>query len=469
MNNISQSVDVLTTAPGRRLWSFIGPAGLVAVGYMDPGNWATDIEGGARFGHELLWVLLASNLIAILLQSLAARLGIGAGRDLAQMCGEHYSRPIALVLWGLAEVAIVACDLAEVLGAAIALNLLFSIPIVWGAAFTCFDVLLILGLQTFGVRKLEAVIAVFVLTIGGCLAFELVLARPELSAAAGGFLPHLNTTSLYVAVGILGATVMPHNLYLHSALVRTRRIGTDIQARREALRFNLIDTSVALNVAFLINAAILILAAATFHKHGLAVAELQQAHKLLAPILGTAAASAVFGVALLVSGQSSTITGTLAGQVVMEGFLNLKVSPVIRRFATRILAVVPAVVVLSLYGDRGALSLLVLSQVVLSLQLPFAVIPLIRFTGSQELLGELKNSSWVSAFAWVAAVFIVGLNLWLATRLAVGLGEGSGAPATFVVCTTVAVLGCILLAWIAIVPLTRSPVRQGHRHCLWNA
>jgi manganese transport protein len=428
---------------------------------MDPGNWATDIEGGSRFGYELLWVLLASNLIAILLQTLAARLGIGAGRDLAQTCSEYYSRPIAFALWALAEIAIVACDLAELLGAAIALNLLFSIPLVWGAAITGFDVLLVLGLQTVGMRKLEAVIAVFVLTIGGCLAFELVLARPGLSAAASGFLPHLNTTSLYVAVGILGATVMPHNLYLHSALVRTRRIGTAIEAKREALRFNLIDTSLALNIAFLINVAILILAAATFHKHGLGVTELQQAHQLLAPLLGTATASAVFGVALLVSGQSSTITGTLAGQVVMEGFLNLKMSPGIRRFATRILAVVPAVIVLSLCGDRGALSLLILSQVVLSLQLPFAVIPLIRFTGSQQLLGELKNSSWVSALAWLAVVFIVGLNLWFATRLISGLGEGNAGPATFAVCATMAVLGCILLAWIAFVPLTRGPVGRG--------
>jgi manganese transport protein len=356
----------------RRLFAFIGPGALAWV--MGSGNWATDLEGGARFGYQLLWVLLASNLVAMLLQSLSARLGIVSGHDLAQSCREHYPRPTALALWLLAEVAIIACDLAEVLGSAIALNLLFGIPMLWGVLITGFDVLLILALQHYGVRKLEAVIAVMVLTIGTCFALEIALAEPDWHGVLAGFAPRPDSSSLLIAIGILGATVMPHNLYLHSSLVRTRRIGTGFAAMREAIRYNLIDTVLALNIAFLINAAILVLSASVFFSRGIEVTDLRQAHELLSPLLGTALASAAFAVALLTAGQSSTITGTLAGQVVMEGFLQIRLTPVVRRLLTRGLAIVPAVAVLAAYGENGMLPLLIASQVVLSLQLPFAMV-----------------------------------------------------------------------------------------------
>ncbi len=460
MTDLAQSVEISTRTPGRaRLLAFLGPAAMVSVGYMDPGNWATDLEGGARFGYELLWLLLASNLIALLLQGMAARLGVVAGRDLAQACREYYAEPVAIALWALAELAIVACDLAEVLGSAIALNLLFGLPLVWGALITSLDVMLILALQAYGVRKLEAVVAAMVLTIGACFAFELLLARPDWGEVARGVVPRLDTASLYVAVGILGATVMPHNLYLHSALVRTRRIGASISAKREALRYNQIDTAVGLNLALLINAAILVLAATTFFRHGVAVTELAQAHELLTPLLGTSAAAAVFAIALLASGQSSTITGTLAGQYVMEGFLRIRLSPVVRRLATRGLAVVPAVAVLTAYGGAGLLQLLVLSQVVLSLQLPFAVIPLVRFTASRRLLGVLANPRWVTLLGWSAAALIIALNLWLAVRALAGWAGAAPAAvlaAGVLAAGALAAAGVALLAWIAFAPLGRA-------------
>ena len=436
--------------PGRwRVLGFAGPAAMVSVGYMDPGNWATDLEGGARFGYQLMWVLLASNLIAMVLQSLAARLGIAGRVDLAQACRAHYARPVALALWLLCEVAIIACDLAELLGSAIALNLLFGLPLAWGALITGLDVMLILALQHYGVRKLEAIVAVLVLTIGACMAIELVLARPVWGDVVGGFVPRLDAASLLVAVGILGATVMPHNLYLHSSLVQTRRIEPTAAGKREAIRYNLFDTALALNIAFIINASILALSASAFFAHGVVVTELRQAHELLTPALGTALASTAFAVALLAAGQSSTITGTLAGQIVMEGFVHLRMSPIKRRLLTRALAIVPAVGVLLYSGESGVLQLLVMSQVVLSLQLPFAIVPLIRFTSSRRIMGEFISPRWLRNLAYAAAAMIVGLNGWLVMQALAPAGAGLGRLAAGLI----AMLCSALLAWVAIAPL----------------
>ena len=402
----------------RRFLAFAGPGYLVAVGYMDPGNWATDLAGGARFGYTLLSVILFSNLSAILLQSLAVKLGLVTGRDLAQACHDHYSRPVNLALWVLCEIAIAACDLAEILGSAIALNLLFGIPLLWGVCLTALDVLLILLLQHQGFRWLEAVVIALVATIGLCFAIELVLARPDLRELARGLVPTTkivtNPAMLYIAVGILGATVMPHNLYLHSAVVQTRRVGPTVSDRREAIRYATIDSSLALGLAFLVNAAILILAAATFYRTGHHdVADLHDAYTLLAPLLGTTAASVLFALALLASGQNSTITGTLAGQIVMEGFLEIRLPPWLRRLITRLVAIVPAIVVTALYGEAGTGRLLVLSQVILSLQLSFAVVPLVQFTSDRRKMGAFVNGPLLTGVAWLAAVMIGGLNLWL--------------------------------------------------------
>jgi manganese transport protein len=454
MTGLEQSVDMRMAAPGRwRPLGFIGPAAMISVGYMDPGNWGTDLEGGARFGYQLLWVLVVSNLMALLLQSLAAKLGIVARLDLAQACRQVYPRPISLLLWVLCEVAIIACDLAEVLGSAIALNLLFGIPLAWGAAITAFDVMLIIALQHYGVRKLEAVVAAMVLTIGCCMVLELFLVQPVWGHVAQGLVPRLDGPSLYIAIGILGATVMPHNLYLHSSLVQTRRIDRSRAGIREALRFNRLDTAVALNIALFINAAILILSAGTFHARGMEVTELRQAHELLSPLLGTTLASLAFAIALLAAGQSSTITGTLAGQVVMEGFVRLRMSPLKRRLLTRLMAVAPAVAVLGSSGEAGVLQLLVLSQVVLSLQLPVAVIPLLRCTSNHRLLGEFASVRWVRALGGGASVLIIGLNLWLVSET---LGEM--ASDWLVVPLALLSSGYVgLLAWIAWVPLREPP------------
>jgi manganese transport protein len=402
----------------RKALAFAGPGYMVSVGYMDPGNWATDIAGGARFGYTLLSVILLSNLMAILLQSLSLKLGLVTGRDLAQACRDHYSRPVSFFLWVLCEIAIAACDLAEVIGAAIALNLLFGIPLIWGVVLTAFDVLLILLLQNKGFRWLEAFVIVLIASIGICFAVELVMARPAIAAVARGLVPTTeivtNPAMLYIAIGILGATVMPHNLYLHSSIVQTRRVGPDPASKREAIRFATLDSTVALLFAFFINAAILILAAATFHQTGHQdVADIGDAFYLLTPLLGTTLASTLFAVALLASGQSSTITGTLAGQIVMEGFLDIRLPPWLRRLITRLIAIVPAVIVTALYGERGAVSLLILSQVILSLQLSFAVIPLVSFTGERKKMGEFANGRLLSASAWAVAAVIVGLNGWL--------------------------------------------------------
>ena len=416
--SLSDSYRTVAVPAGRRglgkLQAYIGPGFLVAVGYMDPGNWATDIAGGSAFGYTLLSVVLLSNLMAIVLQALSVRLGVGAGLDLAQACRASYSRPVTLGLWVLAEVAIIACDLAEVLGTAIALKLLFGLPLAWGVVITALDVFLILALQRFGFRTLEAVIIGLLAIIGACFVFELVHAQPSLNAVLGGLVPSpeivTDPAKLYLAIGILGATVMPHNLYLHSSIVQTRAFDD----KREAIRWATVDSTVALGLAFFINAAILILAAATFHLGGRTdVAEIDEAYRLLSPMLGVGAASIVFAVALLASGQNSTVTGTLAGQIVMEGFLDLKLPVWLRRMITRLLAIVPAVIVVGASGDAGATRLLVLSQVVLSLQLPFAVIPLVAFTGSRRVMGDYVAPVWLRLLAWLIAAVIVGLNLTL--------------------------------------------------------
>jgi manganese transport protein len=409
----------------RKMFAFAGPGYLVAVGYMDPGNWATDLAGGARYGYALLSVIMLSNLMAILLQALAARLGIASGRDLAQACRDSYSRPTTIVLWVLCEIAIAACDLAEVIGAAIALNLLFHLPLLWGVVLTSLDVLVVLFLQHRGFRYVEALVVALILAIAGSFAVELLLARPDVTALGWGFVPHAeilrDRDMLYIAISILGATVMPHNLYLHSSIVQTRRYTDSHESRREAIRFSSIDSAVALMSALFINAAILVMAAATFHGSGHQdVADIGDAYQLLSPLLGTSLASALFAIALLCSGQNATLTGTLAGQIVMEGFINLRLRPWLRRLITRLLAIVPAIIVIAMYGERGTGPLIILSQVVLSLQLPFAVFPLVRFTGDPAKMGSFVAPRWMQALAWLVAVIIALLNAWLLYATAFG-------------------------------------------------
>jgi manganese transport protein len=408
----------LTGGFWRKLFAFAGPGYLVAVGYMDPGNWATDLAGGARFEYTLLSVIGLSNLMAILLQTLAARLGIASGRDLAQACRDRYSRPTAIALWIVCEIAIAACDLAEVIGAAIALNLLFGLPLLLGVIFTAADVLIVLYLQHRGFRYVEALVVALILTIAGAFAFELWLARPAWAAVAAGFIPTTaivrDSGMLYIAIGILGATVMPHNLYLHSSIVQTRNYADSESSRREAIRFATIDSSVALMFALFINAAILIMAAASFHGSGHQdVADIGDAYKLLSPLLGSGLAGVVFAIALLSSGQNATLTGTLAGQIVMEGFMNIRLRPWLRRLITRLVAIVPAIVVVMLYGERGTGALLILSQVILSLQLPFAVIPLVICTSDRRMMGPFVSPRWMQSLAWLVAGIIVVLNAWL--------------------------------------------------------
>jgi len=384
---------------------------------MDPGNWATDLAGGAQFGYTLLSVILASNLMAILLQGLASKLGIVTGRDLAQACRDHYSRPVSFLLWVGCEIAIAACDLAEVIGTAIALNLIFHIPIAYGVVITSLDVLLVLYLQNKGFRLLEALVIALIATVGACFLFEIIISKPPFAAVMLGFLPSrevvTNPAMLYIAVGILGATVMPHNLYLHSSIVQTRQYDETPAGKREAVHFAFIDSTLALSFALFINAAILIIAAATFHTSGhSAVGEIQDAYKLLTPLLG-AGASTVFALALLASGQNSTLTGTLAGQIVMEGFLNIRLRPWLRRLITRSIAIIPAAIVAILYGESGTAKLLVLSQVVLSMQLSFAVFPLVMFTSNKVKMGEFANPAWLKGLAYAVALVIAGLNIWL--------------------------------------------------------
>jgi manganese transport protein len=420
LQEVYRTVPVASSSFFRKLLAFAGPGYLVAVGYMDPGNWATDLAGGSRFGYTLLSVVLISNVMAVLLQGLASKLGIVTGRDLAQACRDHFSKPVAVTLWVLCEIAIAACDLAEVIGSAIALNLLFNIPIAVGVLITGFDVLLLLALQNRGVRVLEALVITLIATVGLCFLFQIILARPDVPALLRGFVPTgrlvADKEMLYIAIGILGATVMPHNLYLHSSLVQTRRYEETADGTREAVRFAFIDSTIALSFAFFINAAILIIAAATFHRSGHAeVAEIQDAYKLLSPLLG-AGASTAFALALLASGQNSTLTGTLAGQIVMEGFLNIRIRPWMRRLITRIIAIVPAAIVAMFYGESGTAQLLILSQVILSLQLSFAVVPLVAFTSSRAKMGRFVNPRWLQAVAWTAAAAIAALNAWLLIR-----------------------------------------------------
>ena len=402
----------------RKMLAFAGPGFLVAVGYMDPGNWATDLAGGAQFGYTLLSVILLSNLMAILLQHISVKLGVVTGRDLAQACRDHYSKPVVWFLWVLCEVAISACDLAEVVGSAIALQLLFGIPLVWGCVITCLDVMAVLYLQNKGFRYVEAIVIILILTIGTCFAAQLFFAKPSLTGVMLGFVPSAeiltNHKMLYISIGILGATVMPHNLYLHSSIVQTRMFKRTPEGRREAIKFATIDSSAALMFALFINGGILVLAAAAFHWSGHQdVAQIQDAYQLLSPALGVGAASTLFAVALLASGQNSTLTGTLAGQIVMEGFLNFRIRPWLRRLITRLIAIVPAVFVIGYFGESKTTALLVASQVVLSMQLGFAVWPLMRFTGEKAKMGEFVNPLWIAILGWATTAVIIGLNMKL--------------------------------------------------------
>jgi manganese transport protein len=415
---VYRSVPVTGATWWRKILAFAGPGYLVAVGYMDPGNWASDVAGGSQFGYALLSVILISNLMAVLLQGLASKLGIVSGRDLAQACRDHFSPRVSFALWVLCEIAIAACDLAEVIGTAIALNLLFGIPLAWGVAITALDVLIVLYLQNKGFRVLEALVIALIATVGLCFLFELLISKPEVGGVLRGFVPSFtilrNPEMLYIAIAILGATVMPHNLYLHSSIVQTRKYDLSREGKREAVKFAFVDSTIALSFALFINAAILIVAAATFHRTGnTQVAEIQDAYQLLSPLLGVGAASVVFALALLASGQNSTLTGTLAGQIVMEGFLNIRIRPWLRRLITRAIAIVPAAIVAILYGESGTAKLLVLSQVVLSLQLSFAVFPLVLFTSDRVKMGEFANPTWLKVLAYLVAIVIASLNAWL--------------------------------------------------------
>ena len=467
LDEVNRTVSVAFRNPIRRLFAFLGPAYLVSVGYMDPGNWATDLEGGAVFGYRLIWVLVMSNLMAVLLQTLSARLGVVTGHDLAQACRAEYSRPVNVLLWLQAEVAIAACDLAEVVGTILALKLLFGIPLLWGCLVTAFDTFLLLWLQKWGMRKMEAIILVLILTIGGCFLLQICLARPDLGGMLSGLRPSLPPGSLVIAIGILGATVMPHNLYLHSALVQSREIGEDPASKAQACKYNLIDSAIALNAAFFVNAAILILSASVFHARGLEVASIEKAHELL-PILGSFA-PILFGVALLCAGQSSTLTGTLAGQIIMEGYLDLRIAPWLRRLITRSIALAPAVLTIMIAGEDQMQHLLVLSQVVLSLQLAFAVIPLIHFTSDRKNMGEFASPTWVKALAWTTATIIVGLNAKyvldkIAEVIAWGASTGrSVGPVGLGPILAVGLYGfaasmAALLAWVVIKPWVKPGV-----------
>ena len=420
---VHRSLTVPKTASfWRKMVAFAGPGFLVAVGYMDPGNWATDLAAGSKYNYSLLSVIMISNLMAILLQSLAVKLGVVTERDLAQACRDHYSKPVSFLLWIGCEIAIAACDLAEVIGTAIALQLLFGIPLLIGVCLTAADVLIILFLQNRGFRYIEALVISLIGVIAFCFGLEILFSRPEFAGIARGFAPSTDVLRdpgmLYIAIGILGATVMPHNLYLHSSVVQTRNYERTPEGKREAIKFSDIDTAVALTLALFVNAAILIVSAATFYRSGHSeVAEIGDAYKLLTPLLGVTGASTLFALALLASGQNSTLTGTLAGQIVMEGFLNIRLKPWLRRLITRLVAIVPAVIVTAFYGSRGTANLLILSQVVLSMQLSFAVFPLVLFTSDNRKMGEFVNAAWVKALAWTTAVFIAVLNAWLLVQI----------------------------------------------------
>jgi manganese transport protein len=419
---VYRSIPVSGRGWWRKALAFAGPGYLVAVGYMDPGNWATSIAGGSAFGYTLLSVIMISSLMAILFQALAAKLGIATGRDLAQAVRDHYSRPAVIFHWVICEIAIAACDLAEVIGSAIALQLLFHIPLALGVLLTSLDVLLILVLQHRGFRLVEALVVTLIATMAVSFLFEIILSKPDMGAVLASFLPSpelaTNREMLYIAIGILGATVMPHNLYLHSSIVQTRRYEETSAGRREAIRYATLDSTVALMGALFINGAILVVAAAVFYRSGHhEVAGIEQAYQLLTPLLGVGGASTVFALALLASGQNSTLTGTLAGQITMEGFLNIRLRPWLRRLITRSLAIMPAIVVVALYGQEGTAKLLILSQVVLSMQLSFATFPLVKFTSEKLKMGEFVNPRWLKWLSWVVAYFVAGLNVWLLVQI----------------------------------------------------
>ncbi len=463
LGEVNASIDASSGKGWRKLLAFMGPAYLVSVGYMDPGNWATDIAGGSQFGYALIWVLLMSNMMALLLQSLSARLGVVRQLDLAQASRKTYPPVVNFCLWILAEVAIAACDLAEVLGMAIGLQLLFGLPLIWGVSLTVLDTLLLLVLQSYGMRKIEAFIIGLVVIIGGAFLVEMVLAKPDMGELVKGFVPTLpNDQALYIAIGIIGATVMPHNLYLHSSLVQTRRIDNSEKGVWQAIKYNFIDSAIALNAAFFVNSAILVLAASTFFKAGMfAVSDIQNAHQLLAPLLGTNLAPTLFGIALVAAGQSSTITGTLAGQIVMEGYLNLRIAPWLRRLITRLIAIIPAYIVILVYGEGKTGALLVFSQVILSLQLGFAIIPLIHFTSDKEKMGVFTIKPWLRISAWVIALIIVSLNVKLVVQeitswLAIA---GSNSWMIYTFALPVCFSAAILLVYITVKPMIDI---QGH-------
>ena len=459
LSEVNASVDVNRKGIGRKLLAFMGPAYLVSVGYMDPGNWATDIAGGSQFGYSLIWVLVMSNLIALLLQSLSARLGIVRGRDLAQASRELYPPMVNLFLYVLAEIAIAACDLAEVLGMAIGLKLLFGLPLTYGVIISVLDTFLLLFLLNYGIRKMEAFIITLVLIIGMAFVAQMFFAQPVMSDVLTGFIPSIpNNAALYIAIGIIGATVMPHNLYLHSSLVQTRKFDRTPTEIRKAIRYNIIDSTIALNAAFFVNAAILILAAAAFFSHGLyQVADIMDAHRLLEPLLGTKWAPILFAIALLCAGQSSTITGTLAGQIVMEGYLNLRIQPWLRRIITRSIAIIPAFIVIRLAGERASGSMLILSQVILSLQLGFAVIPLIHFVSDKHKMKEFVVPAYIKVLAWLSAAIIVSLNVKLVyEQLSTWLLEYPNSFALQWIVLPIAILIGFMLLYITIIPLIKK-------------
>ncbi|MBY0477613.1 MAG: Nramp family divalent metal transporter [Chitinophagaceae bacterium] len=463
LSEVHGSVDTTKPQKGwRRILAYAGPAYLVSVGYMDPGNWATDLQGGAKFGYQLIWVLLMSNLMALLLQSLSARLGIVRRRDLAQANREVYPPLVNFCLYILAEIAIAACDLAEVIGMALGIYLLTGLPLIWGVGITVFDTLLLLWLQNYGIRKLEAFIIALVVIIGCSFLIEIIIAKPSLPEVAKGFIPTaLTNEALYIAVGIIGATVMPHNLYLHSALVQTRKIGEDKQSIRRALKFNFIDSTIALNAAFFVNAAILVLAATVFFKTGnTQVARIEDAHQLLSPLLGTQLAPILFAIALIAAGQSSTITGTLAGQIVMEGYLRLRINPLLRRLLTRLIAIVPAVIVILVYGEEKVDDLLVFSQVILSLQLGFAVIPLIHFVSDKNTMGEFAIKTWVKIAAWLIAAILVFLNVRLVLQEVAVVYNAEGMLFWKIMIPVIALGFLWLFLMMTLLPLIRKQLRK---------
>jgi manganese transport protein len=481
LSEVHQSVD--TTSAHRPVWrrvlSFFGPAYLVSVGYMDPGNWATDLAGGSKYGYTLIWVLLMSNLMALLLQSLSARLGIVRGRDLAQANRETYPKKMNFILWILAEIAIAATDLAEILGMAIGIQLLTGLPLIWGVSFTVLDTFLLLYLQRLGMRKMEAFIIGLIAVIGVCFLVNIIMANPQLHEVLKGFIPSLpdakdlyaakgmsnalpKETALYLAIGIIGATVMPHNLYLHSALVQTRKIKKTHKGIRQALKYSFIDSAIALNIAFLINAAILILAATVFFQTGKTeVAEIKQAHELLSPMLGSTFASTLFAIALIASGQSSTVTGTLAGQIVMEGYLRLRINPVMRRLITRLIAIIPAIIVIAMFGEGEVDSLLVFSQVILSLQLGFAVIPLIHFVSDKKTMGAFAIKPFIQFLAWVVASVLVYLNLKMLMGEAIDFFDSSGSSITKIIIAAAGIFFVALLIYSVIFPLLPKHKKAG--------